>query len=358
MTQRCEAARQLLRQRYAQLGDALLIEEPHDLFYLTGCQLSAGSLLIAPERTTLFVDGRYEQACRQKVGLEVAKREEALLLDWLVEQSCQRLLFDSLKTSYSRYALLCEKIEERALPITMTPLAGPIAPLRAVKDAEEIASLKAAARLCCRGLDHVSRLLHKSISEKEVGRALELFWLQEGGEGVSFEPIIAFGPNSALPHHRPTDRQLGESDIALIDLGVQLHRYQSDMTRCFFVGEKGVAPELKTIYQLVKEAQQLAQNHCKAGIKPAELDRLARDYIAERGYGDYFTHNLGHGVGLEIHEPPWLRRTDANSQEPLQAGMVVTIEPGIYLPGIGGVRLENSLVVEAEGSQVLTCYPM
>lgn len=174
---------------------------------------------------------------------------------------------------------------------------------------------------------------------------------KKGGQGVAFEPIIAFGENSAIPHHRASETRLSQGMTVLIDIGVKWKGYHSDMTRTLFWGEP---PEImREIYDIVQEAQMRALTICKPGTLIGELDSAARDYITSKGYGEKFLHSLGHGVGLEIHEWPLIRKREPYQSLPLQAGMVITIEPGIYLSNIGGVRIEDTIVITPTGYEIL-----
>ncbi|MCH9703190.1 MAG: M24 family metallopeptidase, partial [Chlamydiae bacterium] len=184
---------------------------------------------------------------------------------------------------------------------------------------------------------------------------LEIFWLQNGAAGVAFSPIVAFGENSSKPHYHPQDRPLREDDAVLIDIGVTLDHYHSDMTRVLL--PKDPDPKMVEIYAVVKEAQKRALALCKPKSVVADLDAAARDYITECGYGDHFVHSLGHGIGLEVHEAPRLYKEGADVDLRLEAGMAITIEPGIYLPGIGGVRIEDTVVITNEGHINLTNSP-
>lgn len=336
---------------------ALLIEKPCDLYYLLGLDLSCGSLLLTSSGETLIVDGRYFEKCKNSTEAEVKlctneKRSEEIMAAWLSERSIKLLRCDGMTTSQQRFTTLQKALER--VSIALEAVIDPLEKIRSIKDAEELNKLEEAAALCSRGCQFVEKLLRPGITEREVARQLKCFWLQEGADNTSFEPIIAFGENSAYPHHRSSTRALKEHDIALIDIGVELGHYQSDMTRVFFIGK--VDPFLKHIYQVVAQAQQAALQACRAGVTAGHLDAIARNVIIDAGYGGLFNHNLGHGVGIEIHEAPWLRSTFPYSDVVLQKNMVLTIEPGIYQPGLGGVRLENCVIVGEEGCRDLTQF--
>lgn len=302
----------------------LLIEDPVNLLYRTRMHLSAGSLL----GEELFVDGRYLEACRQ-AGLKVRPASE------LKGAMPAKVAVDSAVMSADRV----EVLRGWGVEVELKPQV--LQQARAVKSEDEIEKLKAAAELAQRGYEFARSLIVIGVSEKEVAGRLQAFWFEEGGEGASFEPIVAFGPNTALPHHRAGERRWSEGETVLFDIGVQLNGYHSDMTRVVH-GEGEV-------YEVVREAQKRALEICRAGVTAGEMDDAARGYIVERGYGEYFTHSLGHGLGLEVHEWPFLRQRDVV----LEAGMVITVEPGVYLPGKGGVRWEDAVVVRENGYERL-----
>jgi Xaa-Pro aminopeptidase len=337
--------------------DALIVDDPINLYYLTGMQLSTGLLLAYSKGAYLIVDNRYSENCKKNCPFPVllAESDQKTLVHLLLNEcsSVKTLGFSMEDTTYKSYLDLqkcIESIPDRS--INLKPVSSPLKKLRAIKDAQEIEVLQAAAKLGSEGYDYVCTLLKEGISESEVAAELEIFWKRHGGKGLAFEPIIAFGANSSMPHYRAGDTKLKKGDIVLIDIGVNFKHYHSDMTRVVFFGD--VDPELKKIYAIVKEAQQAALNLCKPGTLIGSLDQTAREIIAAKGYGERFTHSLGHGVGLEIHEWPMLRNAAPFKDVPLQAGMVITIEPGIYLPGKGGVRLENTVVITDEGYVDLT----
>lgn len=336
--------------------DALLVDNPISLFYLTGMDLSSGKLLVHHFSADLLVDNRYFELSQKNSPFPVFSSEKISLTALLErpELSYMRTLaFDSENTSYRGFLEL-----EKQLPKTLTlvPLDNPVKKLRAIKDDSEIALLREAAALGSEGFDFVRSLLKEGISEREMAIELEIFWKRQGSRGLAFEPIIAFGANGSMPHYRAGEARLKSGQSVLIDIGVNYKHYHSDMTRVVFFGEPPKA--IQEIYPIVKEAQQLAFQHCLPGTLVGEIDKAARDYIAGKGYGENFTHSLGHGVGLEIHEFPTLRNKPPSSQIPLKPGMVITIEPGIYLPGIGGVRLEDTILITEHGYENLTKRPI
>lgn len=343
-----------LQEMLPQLGcESFLVDDAVNLLYLTGLQLSAGKLLIARNHATLFVDGRYFEACRQSspVAVTLSQPQQETWFTFF-KNSLSSLGFNAESTSYKSYLNLQKELEKNQLKISLTPIDNPVKTMRMIKDQEEIGLMVAAAELGSKGYDYVCTLLKEGITEIEVANELEIFWKKQGSKGVAFDPIIAFGENSAMPHYRPGNRKLKHGDTVLIDIGVNLSHYHSDMTRVVFFGKPH--PKIAEIYTIVRQAQETALALCKPGVKIGTLDQAARDLIQSKGYGEYFTHGLGHGVGMEIHELPVVRNYSPFKEVILQEGMVLTIEPGIYLPGIGGVRLEDTIAMTKFNYENLT----
>lgn len=331
--------------------DAMLIDDATNLFYLTGLNLSQGTLLVHSNGANLIVDNRYFEICKKNSSLPITLSEQnhKSLIKLLNENSFIKSLGFSIEdTTYKTFLDLQKSLEH----IKLLPINSPLKQIRSIKDEKEIELLKASATLGSEGFDFISTILKEGISEIEVAIELEIFWKRRGSKGLAFEPIIAFGANSSMPHYRAGNAKLKKDDIVLIDIGVNYQHYNSDMTRVLFFGNPD--PELKKIYDIVKQAQQAALDLCKPGTSIATLDKCARDLITKNGYGDQFTHSLGHGIGLDVHEWPILRNTASNQEVILQTGMAITIEPGIYIPGKGGVRLENSIVISPNGYIDLT----
>ena len=268
----------------------------------------------------------------------------------MMEWQTQRLGFPSEDTTYQRYTQLKKSLDEAS--ISLIAIENPVRRLRTIKDSDELARLREAASLGSLGYDLVVDLLEEGITEQELAHALEIFWLKQGGKKLAFDPIIAFGSNSSQPHYRAGNTKLEKGQPVLIDIGVTLNDYHSDMTRVVFYGEPSNL--MRKIYGIVKDAQAAALALCRPGTTVGELDNAARQLIAQTGYGEQFSHSLGHGLGLEVHEPPTLRNKPPFNDIVLQPGMVITIEPGVYLPDTGGVRIEDSVVITADGYEDLT----
>lgn len=335
--------------------DGLLIEHPTHLLYLTGLEFSAGKLLLSMEQACLIVDGRYfESASRQMLYPAVLLKDETLK-DQIAAFQIHKLGFDQLQTTYHAFLglnKLAGELKSRSYPLEIIPVESAVQKLRLIKDEEEIACLREAAKLGCEGYKFVVSKLKEGIAEEELAFELEFFWKKRGAKKLAFDSIIAFGPNSAMPHYRAGQAKLKQNTSLLIDIGVVLSHYHSDMTRVVFFGTS--PPLIQTIYSIVEEAKEQAVALCRPGTLVGDLDRAARSYIASKGYGEFFTHSLGHGLGLDIHEPPILRDSGPYSPLPLQPGMAITIEPGIYLPGVGGVRLEDTILITNDGYENLT----
>ena len=320
--------------------EACLIENPIDLFYLTGLHVSEGSLIVTPGHAKLFVDGRYTVMAKVNAALPVGMREKEKIVAYLKSKRCKRLGFDASWTSYQRYL----ELKKMAL---LKGIDGPLKACRNVKDKQELLKLKASAALLWKGFLEIRRSLKVGLSERDVALRFELFCLKHGGAGLGFEPIIAFGPHSAMPHHRAGDRKLKTNDVVLVDIGVVVDGYHSDMTRIIFFGQP--KPKMRRVYELVHGAQQKALELCRPGVKLKVLDETVRAVFKKEKLLKYYPHGLGHGVGLEVHEFPRVGYKGPDKEVKLEAGMVFTVEPGIYLPGEFGVRYEDTIVITKDG---------
>ncbi|MBA3722010.1 MAG: aminopeptidase P family protein [Parachlamydiaceae bacterium] len=335
--------------------DALLVENPTNLLYLTGLDLSTGKLLITSTGATLLVDGRYIETCLKYSPCPVHLIDKMSLKDAIRSNPISTMAFESDKTMHHEFLNLQKLIDElrqESVDVTLTHVESPVQKMRLIKDDDEIKILAEAARLGYEGFEFVVANLKEGITEEELALELEYFWRKKGAKKVAFDPIIAFGPNGSMPHYRAGESKLQKNQSVLIDIGVTWKHYHSDMTRVIFFGE--VSEEIQKIYKIVEEAKQAAISLCKPGTLIGDLDKSARHIISSKGYGEYFTHSLGHGIGLDVHEIPTLRSKGPFINTPLEPGMVITIEPGIYLPDIGGVRLEDTIVITKNGFTNLT----
>ena len=326
----------------------MLVTDLINVRYLSGFTGSNGALLVfADDREpVLATDGRYRaQAAQQAAGLEVAIERACgrYLTGRAAGDGVGRLGFESHVITVDGLDALTNELDGKKTELVRA--SGIVEALREVKDAGELALLRLACEAADAALaDLVERGgLRAGRTEREVGRELEALMLDHGADAVSFETIVASGPNSAIPHHRPTDRALAAGDFLKIDFGALVAGYHSDMTRTFVLGS--AADWQLEIYQLVAAAQKAGREALHPGADLREVDAAARQLIADAGYGEHFGHGLGHGVGLQIHEAPGIGATSTGE---LLAGSVVTVEPGVYLPGRGGVRIEDTLVVASK----------
>jgi Xaa-Pro aminopeptidase len=357
-------------QRRAALGarlratelDAMLVTDLINVRYLSGFTGSNAALLVFADDLppVLATDGRYRtQAAQQAPDLEVAIERACAryLAGRAASAGVRRLGFESHVVTVDGFDTLAREVEQ-AGATELVRASQTVEALREIKDAGEVALLRLACEAADAALtDLVARGgLRPGRTEREVGRELEALMLDHGADGVSFETIVASGPNSAIPHHRPTDAVLAAGDFVKIDFGALVGGYHSDMTRTFVLGK--AADWQCEIYQLVSAAQRAGRDALRAGASLADVDAAARDVIADAGHGEHFGHSLGHGVGLQIHEAPGISASAAGT---LLAGSVVTVEPGVYLPDRGGVRIEDTLVVADETSghapELLTRFP-
>ncbi len=338
-----------LNQLQQMITEPLLIEDETSLFYLTGKHFSAGKLIVTPTQKALILDGRYFEGARNQNVYPVRLLNDSSFKDIIKEFAIQTLSFSDDDTTYKRYEELTK------YEVTLLPIENPVRKLRLIKDEQEIELLREAAHLGSRGYDLVASLLEEGITEQDLAQELHLFWIRQGGTAFAFEPIIAFGKATSQPHYRAGPQRLAKGQPVLIDIGVTLNDYHSDMTRTVFFGEP--QKKILEIYKIVLRAQEAALAQCRQGVTVGQLDSAARDVIITAGYGEEFSHSLGHGIGLDVHEAPALRNKGVHKDVLLQQGMVITIEPGIYLADLGGVRIEDTVVITDLGYEDLTQRP-
>jgi Xaa-Pro aminopeptidase len=357
---RLERLRAILHEREL---PALLVSSPLNRRYLSGFRGSNGTLLITQqdERPLLFSDFRYRiQAAREAPEFELREASperqlHTLVAEALDERGLAQLAVEGEHTSVAQWHKQAQAVREHfgARPAPeLQAVEGLVEALREVKDADELAILRRAIAITDEAFVAVLPQLRPEHSERQAAWMLEVAMRERGADGPSFPIIVAAGPNSALPHAQPGDEPLGAGRPLLIDMGARLDGYHADLTRTITLG----APDERfyQIYDSVLGAQRHALAELRAGLTGAEADALARDLIAQAGYGEHFGHGLGHGVGLNIHEGPALRRT---STQTLQAGSVFSVEPGIYLEGWGGVRIEDLVLLRADGAEQLSQAP-
>lgn len=320
--------------------------------YLSGFTGSAGMAAVLPDAAVLLVDFRYtEQANQQATGWEVHQVTSFFkgLAELLAERGARRCGFEQDRLTYGAW----RKLEEEVGFVEWVPTASFVEEVRGIKEPGELASLGKAVALADRAFDYMLEKARPGMTERSLALELEFFLRREGAEALSFPPIVASGPNAALPHARPTDRRLQEGDLLLLDYGCVVEGYCSDITRTVSLGP--ASEREKEIYHIVLRAQQAALAAIRPGMEGKAVDGVARGIIEEAGYGPYFGHGLGHGVGLDVHED--IPRLSQQAEVTLQPGMVCSVEPGIYIPGWGGVRIEDLIVVTDDGCRILTAAP-
>ena len=339
-----------LRDAFQQNGiDSMVIMKPENRRYISGFTGSAGIAFISASEAYLLTDFRYvEQAEQEAEGFTIIKHADKIL-DSLKETisglDCNKIGFEKDFITYANY----ETMKNALSGYSMVPTENLVEKLRSVKDADEILLIKKAVTIADTAFEHMCSVIQPGLTEKEVAVELEYFMRKNGSQKNSFPPIVASGPRASLPHAQPTNRKIQSGDMVKMDYGATYEGYCSDLTRTVFVSE--ITKKQRMIYQTVLDAQLLAIAAVAPGKSGVEVDGIARKYIADTGFGDYFGHGLGHGVGLFIHESPRLSQT---STDTLAEGNIVTVEPGIYIPEWGGVRIEDMLVVTQDGHENLT----
>jgi len=334
---------------------ALLVSDLTNVRYLTGFVGTNALVVLAPGRRQLFTDSRYLVAARaQTAGVEIVDAGRELLDK--VAASLREAAADGRVGVEAENLTLArhERLRAALNGVAVEPTAGLVEALRARKEPSEIALMREAAAIGDTAFEAVASQPLAGRREKDIAWELEGILREHGAEGPSFPIIVAGGPRSALPHAVPGDDPVPAGSLVVVDLGAIRGGYASDCTRTFAAGGAPLPGELERAYAVCLEAQQTALARVAPGVEAAELDAVAREVIAAAGFGEAFGHGLGHGVGLDIHERPWVR---PNAPGALEEGMVVTVEPGIYLEGVGGVRIEDLVVVTADGGEALTRFP-
>ncbi|NKC66776.1 M24 family metallopeptidase [Vagococcus fluvialis] len=327
---------------------SFLITSPYNLRYLTGFTGTTGLALIGLEEAFFITDFRYtEQAAKQCVGFEIVKNVGPILevvADLVESKNIENLGFEESFVPFKQYVEL-----EGLLEVDLIPVSGMVEELREVKDEEEIAIVEKACEIADKAFSHILTYIKPGMTEIQVANELDFYMRSLGASSVSFETIVASGLRSAMPHGVASEKVIEQGDMITIDFGCYYNGYVSDMTRTISLGEP--SDKLREIYNVVKEVQQKVLDVAKPGMTGVELDAVARDYIASKGYGEAFGHSTGHGIGLEIHEGPNVSKLAEKAFVP---GNIITNEPGIYLPGIGGVRIEDDMLVTENGIKRLT----
>jgi Xaa-Pro aminopeptidase len=329
--------------------DAVLIGQPENRYYLSGFTGSAGWLIISAEKAIMATDFRYfEQVGQQAPGFELAKIEKKfsdLLPVVLADVGVQRLGFESQHLTVDQWQVLSESAEG----VEWVPQKDTVEAIRAVKDESEIEALRRSTALTDAAFAHLLEVIMPGMTEVEAAWEIESYMRSHGANKVAFDLIVAAGPNGARPHARPGDHAIQPGEPIVIDIGSKVDGYCSDMTRTICLGEPSA--EYLEVWNIVLQAQEAALTTICAGISGVQADAAARDLIVAAGYGEYFGHGLGHGVGLAVHEKPGAGKL---SEDILEASMSLTVEPGIYIPGQFGVRIEDLIIIREEGIEILT----
>lgn len=326
------------------LEEPLLVTNPVSITYLFGFRSSNAALLVEEDRVRLFTDFRYAEAARAVEGVQFEETKRALLKD-LADRLSGRIGFEADFVSYSGYETL------RGGAIEPVPRRGLVERLRAVKDADELAAIARACEITDRMFERLIEERFVGRSERDVAWTIEQLFHAEGADAVAFETIVASGPNSARPHGRASDRVIGRGDTIIIDTGCIVDGYTSDYTRTFSTGF--VEGPVKEAYAVVLAAQQAGFDALRAGVRGSDADAAAREIVDSTAFAGMFGHGLGHGLGLEVHETP---RLSTESADTLATGNVVTVEPGIYLEGQFGIRIEDNVVVTEDGIRNFTRF--
>ena len=341
-----------LQRAGASSGSALLVVDLNNIRWLTGFTGSAGTLIVRPDDMVLVVDGRYGDQAREQIrnsgaNCEVVEGRSAVALREALANATKSIAivhFDSGELTVGQLENMTEQLSSELRKI------APIVPkLRRRKTEPEIERMQLAALATDFAMAEVVPMLSQGLTERDIRDELDYRMRRHGAEFTSYDTIVASGPNAARPHHRPVSRRIETGDSVVIDVGGLVDGYHSDMTRTYLIGD--VDPVLSEMHEVVSQSQLLGLAAVKAGVMAQDVDKTCRDYIAEAGFASEFTHSTGHGVGLQIHEMPWVRTGFA---EPLEVGEVVTVEPGVYREGLGGVRIEDLVVVTQSGCRILT----
>ena len=340
-----EQLRKLLEEQQL---DALLITNPYNRRYMTNFTGSAGTAIISKDDAVFITDFRYMgQANDQLTGYRIVQHTETMIQEvanQVKEMKIETLGFEKEDLSYSQFEMYNKQVDAKLVPV-----AGLVEKLRLIKTPEEIEVLKQAAAIADAAFVYICSVIQAGKTELEIANELEFFMRKQGATSSSFDIIVASGERGALPHGVASDKVIETGDLVTMDYGALYNGYISDITRTVAIGEPSA--KLREIYEVTLRAQELGVEQIKPGMTGIEADAITRDYIKSKGYGEAFGHSTGHGIGLEVHEAPSL---SSKSKTVLVPNMAVTVEPGIYLPGIGGVRIEDDILITETGNERLT----
>jgi Xaa-Pro aminopeptidase len=331
--------------------DALLVTKPENIFYLTSFLADRVVIVVNAKKNFAVTDFIYEEAASKYLsGFEIFTAKDkseflktiSLALD---KFKIKKLGFEAPALNFAYYKTIKRAVKKKELVATEDIVES----MREIKEKKEISALKRALKITEGTFKEVKKRLRSGITELEVSRRIKETFMKKGADGYPFEPIVATQPSSSQPHYLPGAKRLGRNKFILLDFGAKLGGYNSDLTRMCALGK--ITPKFKKLYNIIIAAQKRAIERIRPGVKIRDIDLAARQYIARKGFGKYFGHNLGHGIGLEIHERPVI---SSSNKGILKEGMVFTVEPGIYLPGYGGLRIEDMVLVTKKGCEVLT----
>ena len=332
--------------------ESLIIDSQNNIFYLTGFTGTAGKVLLTPFDNYFFTDGRYiEQANSQIKGFQIKKIDnsyEKLMKEILNDEKINTIHFESTIISYKQF----QKYNNEFSGVKLSPVENIMEELRLKKDESEIAKIKKAVKIADKAFDEIMDYIKPGLTENEIALKLEYIMRKEGGSEPPFDYIVASGKRSSLPHGVASDKKIKNGDFVTMDFGIKYEGYCSDITRTVILGKH--TSKQQEIYETVLKAQKQVIKEIEPGMNTKNIDAIARDIIKEAGYGDNFKHSLGHGLGIEVHEQP---RISYKNEDKIEAGMVITNEPGIYISDWGGVRIEDDLLITDSGCEVLNSAP-
>jgi Xaa-Pro aminopeptidase len=332
--------------------DGILFSSLENVRYFCGFTGSDGALVITRKDSFFLTDSRYWTQSEEEVKgctiIHYRKKMEGVV-SLLLDLQLEKIGFESVILPFSAHRFLSERLPSRA---ELIPLEDEIRNIRAPKDKQELAVLRTSIEIASDAFLHILEVLDEGVVEKDIALEMEWSMKRKGAETLGFDIIIASGKRSALPHGKASSKRIEKGDFIVIDFGSRFQGYHSDQTRTVVCGSP--SSEQQKIYQIVKEAHDKAIEKVRPGIPICEVDAAARDHIRNQGYGEYFGHGTGHGIGLAVHEDPVI---NSENKEPVQQGMVFTIEPGIYVPNWGGVRIEDMVLVTPHGAEILTYLP-
>ncbi|MFA5410307.1 MAG: aminopeptidase P family protein [Candidatus Omnitrophota bacterium] len=330
--------------------DGLLLSSAPNISYLSNLRSRDSYLLVSPKDNVYITDARYTEEIKKNLKGCVLRKINGSFFKTIasscVDLGLKRMGFEERYLPFAEYKKLKSELGTRA---DLIPTYNIVEDLREIKNPREMEKIKKAARITIAALEFIKGFIAPGIKEIEVAAELERFIRYHGADAAAFEIIVASGPNSSFPHHITSARKIRNNEAVLIDIGADYLGYKSDLTRVFFLGKMNTLS--KRIYAIIKEAQSRAIRKIKPGSPVNEVDRAARQYITERGYGGFFSHNTGHGIGLEVHEAPHI---SGRENKVFKEGMVLSVEPAIYLPGKFGIRIEDMVVVTRKGTQLIS----